>query len=664
MPIYWTRCARPRRWDEAAKVADGARERIAETTEETAAFFEGVRDFHLAAYAIAIARGKAAPAGAVKTEPEAEAVVNAVRQHVLAGWRDANGMRSDSRTEPLRHRPDFNELLARVDELGSADASAWNETATLEEKVRARRIILTALEVVAGPLPPSRFKRRNLARARQDLAQALLDAGLVEEARSPFDEALAERQRLVEEAPNDQRLRTDLLQSQVSRGDWLAAAGRLKEAGAAWEAGLAPLEADYKANPDRFHLHVALAEGLRQVGDQYGKLGLLAEALRYNRRAFEVEAPAALIPWQHYALLMAEAGDTEGFKTLARRMTNVKEFTEARQDSVSIEWQQWVPAVARLRRGQSQAGQAGLVGLDELIWNGIDVALAEHRLGHADAAREALRQADLAADHVTRNAAVDPAMRLVKPEWPDWVYFRILRREAHQTIEGKPLPDSPYDRLFRGRVLYAFGQVEKAEAEFATAVALRPNDVDLWFTRARVFARLDRKDRMAADLAKAQGLEPGRPRPWIETGRILAELGEHPQADAAFARASALGKGELNQFLEAGWWVAGPYPEPFDRACPPEIDPDPSRPVAAVDERRGLTWQAVSTTPNTGWIELGTVAPGNKNVSFYALAYVHADRDRTTSLLLRTGSDARLWVNGRLAFDGFAAWKLDGTGEN
>ena len=77
-----------RRWDEAAKVAHEARERIAKTTEETTAFFEGVRDFHLAVYAIVIARAAAAPPGEVKTEPEAVAVVNALRKHVLAGWRD------------------------------------------------------------------------------------------------------------------------------------------------------------------------------------------------------------------------------------------------------------------------------------------------------------------------------------------------------------------------------------------------------------------------------------------------------------------------------------------------------------------------------------------------------------------------------------------------
>ena len=110
-------------------------------------------------------------------------------------------------------------MLARIDELTSADAATWNPAASLEEKASTRRIVLTALEAVAAPLPPSRFNRRSLARARQELAQALLDAGQAEEARGRIDEALTERKELVEEEPNDERLRADLLQSQISRGD-------------------------------------------------------------------------------------------------------------------------------------------------------------------------------------------------------------------------------------------------------------------------------------------------------------------------------------------------------------------------------------------------------------------------------------------------------------
>ncbi len=123
------------------------------------------------------------------------------------------------------------------------------------------------------------------------------------------------------------------------------------------------------------------------------------------------------------------------------------------------------------------------------------------------------------------------------------MHFRPLLREAHRAISGGPLPDSPYERMFRGRVLLALGETEKAEAEFEAAVALRPDDAELWLTRARIFADLGRKDRAAADRIKAQVLKGDDPRTWVETGRLLAELGEHKQADAAFARASGAGEG-------------------------------------------------------------------------------------------------------------------------
>ena len=163
-------------------------------------------------------------------------------------------MRTDPRTEPLRERADFKELLARMDELGPADAAVRKPGATPREKLalvgRSSRHSRPWLD----PCLAARFVRRNLAQARQDLAQALLDAGQVEEARAAFDEALAERQALLAEAPTDEALRIDLVQSRFSAGDLLAAAGRLREAVAAWGKGLAALEAELRENPNSLPL--------------------------------------------------------------------------------------------------------------------------------------------------------------------------------------------------------------------------------------------------------------------------------------------------------------------------------------------------------------------------------------------------------------------------
>ena len=243
--------------------------------------------------------------------------MNDLRHCILAGWRDPNW--SDPRTEPLRERRDFQELVVWIGELGRADATARNASASPEEKLDARRNILWALESVARPLPPARFIRRSLAQARQDFARALLDVGQVEEARATFDEALAERQRLAVEAPNDLALRIDLVQSQLSTGDLFAAAGRLKQAVTAWENGLAALEAELRENPNSLPLHIALSDGMAQVGTQHLWLGLWAEALRCYRRAFEVQVPVEFVHWFRYALLLAEAGDNRGVADLIGR---------------------------------------------------------------------------------------------------------------------------------------------------------------------------------------------------------------------------------------------------------------------------------------------------------------------------------------------------------
>lgn len=368
-------------------------------------------------HSIAVARAKTTPGGAANTEREAAEAVNRLRQHVLAGWRDPNWMRTDPRTKPLRQRADFQELLARMDELGPANATAKNAMATPDDKLAARRKILTALEALAGPLPVARFIRRNLAQTRQDLAQALLDAGQVEEARKAFDLALAVRQKLVEEAPTNEPLRTDLVQSQVSTGDLLAAAGRLKEAGAAWEKGLTALEADLKANPNSFPLQAALSEQLAHVAYEYGRVGLFPETLRYYRRAFEAPDAVDFWRWYQYAVLLVETGAKADYQSLADRGTvhaslagafpenlyRVLLVTPAPTPSRSnalmhvaehvrpsdTRWDKWIRGFARVRLGEVKKGLALLEEVQDPSLKWPAVALAQYQLGDRESARQA-----------------------------------------------------------------------------------------------------------------------------------------------------------------------------------------------------------------------------------------------------------------------------------
>src|SRR5207244_5801784 len=129
-------------------------------------------------------------------------------------------------------------------------------------------------EALAGPPPYARFVRRNLAQARQEWAQALLEAGQVEEARLAFDDALLARQQLVQESPANEQLRADLAQSQSAAGDLFAAAGKLADAVKTWDKALATLEEGLKSNPNSIPFRAALSDRLLNVAYQAAKVGL------------------------------------------------------------------------------------------------------------------------------------------------------------------------------------------------------------------------------------------------------------------------------------------------------------------------------------------------------------------------------------------------------
>ena len=161
----------------------------------------------------------------------------------------------------------------------------------------------------------------------------------------------------------------------------------------------------------------------------------------------------------------------------------------------------WVQALAYLRLGQAEKALQTVAELTpaEKGWPEWQVlALIQHRLGHAKAAAESLRQSDLLAERRMKGVVAGDQLRLPMV-WDEWLHNHLLRAEAHQAIHGKPMSASPYEKLFRGRVFFALEQLDKAEIEFAGAVAIRPDDADVWLTRSRVFAGLGRKDQMAAD---------------------------------------------------------------------------------------------------------------------------------------------------------------------
>jgi tetratricopeptide (TPR) repeat protein len=156
------------------------------------------------------------------------------------------------------------------------------------------------------------------------------------------------------------------------------------------------------------------------------------------------------------------------------------------------------------------------------------------------------------------------------------------------------------------------------------------------------------------DAARDEPIELSESMRWIERGRSLAEQGRHAQADLAFARAASSDPDDLNRFIKGGVWVVGPYPEDLALACPPEYDPDPSRPVDAVGGDGKLSWRRAPTSGD-GRVNLNSIFKAD-HIAVYALSYVTSPDERVTSLLVGGDDLVRVWVNGRVVHETTHWW--------
>src|SRR5207248_9121037 len=172
--------------------------------------------------------------------------------------------------------------------------------------------------------------------------------------------------------------------------------------------------------------------------------------------------------------------------------------------------------------------------LRDNTWAKAFLAMAHHRLGHADQAREWLtRAADEYAAGLRKRAAM--AVPAAGTSWFLTVNELIFYREAHELIVGRPLPVDPVERCYRALAYYRLGESGKAEAELKAAADARPDDPDVLTARGRASAQAGKWDEAAADLDRALTLRPD-PDPdwWLHRGFAAGPIGSLP--DEAFDR--------------------------------------------------------------------------------------------------------------------------------
>jgi eukaryotic-like serine/threonine-protein kinase len=314
-------------------------------------------------------------------------------------------------------------------------------------------------------------------------------------------------------------------------------------------------------------------------------------------------------------------------------------------------WYGWYQVALANALFRADRDEKALAALDEQgsYTNGKPiVALIHARAGRREQAERWLRaidrdlEQDLRGVRFTMDAGRQPQFAPL-----DILRADLLRREAYALLK-QTAPEIASLRLLRADGFWRLDEKSKAETEFAAAVTGAQDQSAALTDRARAFESLGIRDRALADLAEAARRSPKDPRPWVERGKLLCERGQGLEADAAYTRAAELAPGRLDPFLEAGWWFVGPYPEDMNLPQPPELDPDPARPVAG-EAGVSLNWKPAIVNEDRNLL-IGHLA-GRPNSSVYALTHVASDRERTTVLCLAGRERVRLWLNGRLVYD-------------
>jgi tetratricopeptide (TPR) repeat protein len=188
---------------------------------------------------------------------------------------------------------------------------------------------------------------------------------------------------------------------------------------------------------------------------------------------------------------------------------------------------QYVAALAHYRAGRlEQAVELANKSVVYVKWpdhhsNMPVLAMAHHRLGHADEARRWLEKANrewrehsplvrsiTAANVLPRSGTEASSWQI---GWQDWLDFHRALVEANTLILGHGGEADCLERLHEAYLRTKLGQTKKADELFQAAVRSRAKDAGAWLARGRVYLLLGDKQRAKADFARAFELKPDDP---------------------------------------------------------------------------------------------------------------------------------------------------------
>ena len=290
--------------------------------------------------------------------------------------------------------------------------------------------------------------------------------------------------------------------------------------------------------------------------------------------------------WHQYALLRLHVGDEKGYRDVCRQMldrfgdgannTDILNTVRAcvlapepvidpadlvrrAQHANAFEkanWKLYVEGLAHYRAGQYERALERLREAWSLDpnWPARAItypalAMAYHRLGKADEARQALASAEKAIEGWTLAMVQGPVGAMPIPCF-DWLECRHFYREAKQLLTRSPPPDDSRLLAIRERALAALsygdavplleegrahaarGEWDQAAVDYARALDLLPDDLSYFSPVSLLCADLVETPEVFARLVEHR---PQDARLWVTRGRSHARRRQWGQAVADYA---------------------------------------------------------------------------------------------------------------------------------
>jgi len=632
----------------------------------------------------------------------AAAAVDALTRALADTTRDWSMFEHDHDLDALKGHLDFQALLARRRQTGKRAATGSNQTSTrsAQERLQEQQERMKDGDRLAKENPTSKWNRADLAASQLAVGQLLSDLQRYDEAEAMLKKSLEVRGGLVRDNPKVARYRVDaaLVQMALATVHWRTL--RLDQADRERTTGLELMETALRAEPAQSELYIELDNARLDTADKLLKAGLWEEAaplfeLVYRREPASLLGTAGLT-WSTHAILRLLAGDAPGYRASCAKFYEQYNATTgskfnlyraclagpraiddlralaavAESDAVASsddDWNLLLAAMTCARAGEYNKAQSYFDRIRPNFAQASYIvpgqAIVHHHLGHRDQARKLIQQSDRFAEETFQKALAAPVQAAAFPYAEVNLMFEVLRREAHLQIEGKPASDVPWRQLFRGRLLARMGRDQEAEASFAAALAVRPDDLRVRADHARVLAELARQAGSESDFSEMMKLlerslakRPSDPDLLQARGEVYASRGHWGKAAADLNR-FLLARPEISpKCYVAGSWVAGPFPfQPRNAATlrllesppPSGPNPDPFQPLRKPDDKGTVPWRPI-TLDASGFLDLGALMQPSDFTSAFVLARVYAPNELGTALLTACDDQMRLWINGTL----------------